>query len=651
MLNSIFLHQINKKVFSFSSLKIRFILLFLFFFLALSKSFSFQITTVITDTTTTSVDSLITEIDTTIVLSEDSLKALKKIERTQKTKEAFKFLSYFNYSDRGYGKQFSGVEKYEKYRGKKIGCVQIQIFKPFGGVQDNMTQTVTKGQKFGNKIHFRAREWFVKGDVLFKEGEEVNPTLFADTEKLLWDRQKFKDVRILITEDSLTGDVDVLVYLQDKLSYSVAVGYSNNRVSIFASTYNFFGLPNSLNLFAGVNFNKYNIWAAGGTYRYQNIQASQINFTTKFIIERLNQNVLLSLNRNFFSIKSQWAFNALYNYKNTTLSLTGNPRDPSSFVKAKSHYYSLWLAYAIPVNKLMPCKDDKLKFVMATKLNYQNYKNRPFIIDRNFNETFIKQQNYKFGFGLARWDFYLEHNAFYVDIAEYFPRGISASIWAGPQFDEIYGRRASLDLTVNYGIFLKKLGYLYPQASYSTYIRNKKGEQMNSKFNLDYVSKKVAFAKHMYFRQVLKGGLNLGFFVPEERYFNINEINGGIRGFYSPTLKGSKSLTFSAEVDLFLDKTVILSKGMVYAFCDMGWISENGKQLITQSNYQYGIGAGLRFRSVDLGFPYLDFQFSVYPRGKTFGAQIFQFKLYEANINAILQNNMFVEYPGVLNQQ
>ncbi|HUM50550.1 MAG TPA: hypothetical protein PK431_02005 [Chitinophagales bacterium] len=616
-----------------------------------SKSFSQDTTKIYSDTLTTSTDRLIIAVDSSMPISIDSLKSLKRIERSQKAKKAFKFLSYFNYSDRGYGKQFSGVEKYEKYKGKKIGCVQIEIFKPFGGVQDNMTQIVTKGQKFGNKIHFRSREWYVKGDVLFKEGDEINPTLFADTEKLLWDRKKFKDVRILISEDSTTNEVDVLVYLQDKLSYSVAAGYSGNRVSIFASTYNFFGLPNSLSLFAGVNFNKYNIWAAGGTYRYQNIQSSQINFTTKFIIERLNQNVQLSVNRNFFSIKSKWAFNALYNYKNITLSLNGNPRDPSSFVKAKSHYYSLWLATSIPVNKLMPCKDDKLKFVIATKLNYQNYKTRPFIIDRNFNETFIKQQNYKFGFGIARWDFYLEHNAFYVDIAEYFPRGISASVWTGPQFDEIYGHRTSLDLTINYGIYFKKFGYLYPQASYSTYIRDKKGEQMNSKFNLDYVSKKVAFAKHMFFRQVLKGGLNLGFFVPEERYFNINEINGGIRGFYSPTLKGSKSLTCSAEIDLFLDRTVILSKGMVYAFCDMGWISENGKQLITQSNYQYGLGAGLRFRSVDLGFPYLDFQFSVYPRGKNFGAQIFQFKLYEGNINAIYQNNMFIENPSVLNQE
>lgn len=245
-------------------------------------------------------DTLLIHNDTTVSISIDSLKSLKKIERTQKAKKAFKFLSYFNYSDRGYGKQFSGVEKYEKYRGKKIGCIQIQIFKPFGGIQDNMTQTVTKGQKFGNKIHFKSKEWFVKGDVLFKEGETVNPTLFADTEKLLWDRKKFKDVRILLTEDTTTGNLDVLVYLQDKLSYAVSAGYSNNRVMINASTYNFFGLPNSLNLFTGINFNKYNIWAVGGTYRYDNIQASQINFKTKFIIERLNQDVSLSVNRYFF---------------------------------------------------------------------------------------------------------------------------------------------------------------------------------------------------------------------------------------------------------------------------------------------------------------------------------------------------------------
>ena len=75
----------------------------------------------------------------------------------------------------------------------------------------------------------------------------------------------------------------------------------------------------------------------------------------------------------------------------------------------------------------------------------------------------------------------------------------------------------------------------------------------------------------------------------------------------------------------------------------MGWLSENGKKLIVESRFQYGIGTGIRIRSVDLGLPYLDFQFSFYPKGKDFGAQLFQFKLYEQNINAVSQNNMFTE--------
>ena len=140
----------------------------------------------------------------------------------------------------------------------------------------------------------------------------------------------------------------------------------------------------------------------------------------------------------------------------------------------------------------------------------------------------------------------------------------------------------------------------------------------------------------------IKTGTNLGFFIPEDRYFNINERNG-IRGFYSPNLKGSKSFTLSAECDLFLDKMVILSKGMVYAFCDMGWLSENGKKLIIQSNFQYGIGCGLRFRSVDLGFPYLDFQFSFYPKGKSFGAQLILAKNLIETITKIIDFYYLVE--------
>ena len=225
------------------------VLLFLFFYFLQNYTYS-QDTTVIATQDTISVIRVARDTNITQI---DSLQPKTKQTRAEKTKKVFKFLSYFNYNDRGYGKDFSGVEKYEKFKGKKITCVDIVIFKPFGCTEDSCPTKISKGQKFGNAIHFKGKEWFVKGDIFFKEGDEVNPTLFADSEKLLWQRNKFKDVKILIVEDSLnTDNVEVMVFLQDRLSWSVFLGYAAERIAFTASTFNFFGLPNTLSLFGGV---------------------------------------------------------------------------------------------------------------------------------------------------------------------------------------------------------------------------------------------------------------------------------------------------------------------------------------------------------------------------------------------------------------
>lgn len=611
-------------------------------FFTCASSFGQSVPSTKTGSSIVLIDSVrIITVDSLSSIPLDSAQILKNETRKIKTEKAFKVFSYFKYKDSGHQTDFIGEETYKNYSGKKIRSIQIKIYKPFGDIEEDGNQKIKKGQKFGNKIHFRSREWYVKEDILFHEGDNVQPSLFADTEKLLWERNKFKDVRILLTEDSVTNEVDVLVYLQDNLSWQVGLGY-NNRVTLGISTYNFFGLPNTLSFFAGININKYNLWAVGGAYKYENIKASQINFTTNFLIERLNQNVFVALYRNFFSVKTKWAFNIKYTYDYSTKNPTGKPTDTSTNIRTKSHAYSLWLAYALPLGKIIPVKDDKLKLIFAIKTDNIRYRRRPFLTAERYDLIFVNQQNYRFGIGVARWDYYLSVNSFYIDVAEYFPRGYSASLWSGLQFDEVYRKRVSVDFTFNYGVHFKRFGYLYPQFNFSGYIRNKKGEEMVSKINLDYVSKSVALSKKVYFRQIIKVGTKIGINYPEERYFNINKKNG-LRGFYSPFLKGSRNFTLNAECDLFFARKVLLTKAMTYIFCDMAWISENNQKLFRQGVYQYGVGFGLRLRSTSLGLPYLDVQFSFYPKGKNYGEGLFQFNAYGSNPNAITQNNMLVE--------
>jgi len=570
----------------------------------------------------------------------DSSQLQKKETRSKKTKKLAKLFSYLSYKDRGQRTDFSGEEKFKKYKGRKIHSVQIIIAKPFGDPNDS-TKEINRAQNFANKIHFISKEWFVKRDVLFKEGDKVNPAVFADTERLLWERRKFKDINITIEEDSTTSNVNVIVSLQDNLSWTVGLGYYN-RLIFGISAYNFFGHPNTFSVYTGINFNRYNLWAVGGNYRYDNIKASQVNFTTDFLYEKLNQKAYISLNRNFFSIKTQWAFNARYSYDFTTRSLTGKRLDRENYRSTKSNLYSLWIAYALPVSKIFSIKDDKLKLMFATKIDNVDYKKRPFISNPIYDKVFVSQQNYKVGIGVARWDYYLTRNTFYIDVAEYFPRGYSASFWVGHQFDEVYGKRISLDLTVNYGIHVDKVGYFYPQYNFNGYVNKKRGEQMVSKISLDYVSNKANFAKFVYFRQIIKAATRIGSLYPVDRYFNINDVDG-VRGFYSPQLRGSKSFAVNLESDFFIDKKIAYTKHMVYLFCDLAWLSQNDKALFSQSVFQYAIGFGIRLRSASLGLPFVDLQLGFYPRGKNFGEGLVQPQVYGSNSGAIRQNNMFVE--------
>lgn len=267
---------------------------------------------------------------------------------------------------------------------------------------------------------------------------------------------------------------------------------------------------------------------------------------------------------------------------------------------------------------------------------------RPFVIDGNYNEQFINNSNYLFGFGFAHWEYNILKNNFYVDIPEYLPKKWSLALWLGPKIDEIVGMRNNLELKANYGKLFKKVGYFYTDFKYSTYIRKKKSEQMLISLAQSYITPSYKISKNVFLRNLISTKFNYGFFYPENRYFNINNL---IRGFYSPTLRGSKSVTASFESNLLLNKKIAMSKGMLYAFADVGWVSDNEKKLISQSYFQYGVGFGLRLRSVDLGFPFIDFQFSFYPKGKDFNVNPFQFRLYESSINAITTDNLFFAEP------
>ena len=87
-----------------------------------------------------SLDSLQNILDSLITTRDSINRELlqqRKEERQEKVQKAFIFMSYINYSDRGNGTNFRGVEAYQAYAGKTIRSIDVKIFKPFGCAEDS----------------------------------------------------------------------------------------------------------------------------------------------------------------------------------------------------------------------------------------------------------------------------------------------------------------------------------------------------------------------------------------------------------------------------------------------------------------------------------------------------------------------------------
>ena len=79
--------------------------------------------------------------------------------------------------------------------------------------------------QLGNTIHIRTSESYVRGELLFEDGDCYDPFLLSETARILRGRDFIKWAEIT-TQRQTGGDVSVLVRTQDDWSLSVGLGLS-----------------------------------------------------------------------------------------------------------------------------------------------------------------------------------------------------------------------------------------------------------------------------------------------------------------------------------------------------------------------------------------------------------------------------------------
>ncbi|MCW3124632.1 MAG: hypothetical protein JWO03_290 [Bacteroidetes bacterium] len=543
--------------------------------------------------------------DTVRVHSRKSV-TFDELKRNPKVKKAIKILSFLNYCDIRIDRPIEDAKTFECYKGKRIRRLEVEVVYPYGVSLDSpYYYHPTKLQAGANKIQFSTRDQVIKNEVLFKEGDAVDPQLFADTERNLWEKNIYKDIRFVIEE---IGDdmVDVTIFVRDRWNIGFITSAGYNYVQVGLQFNNLFGLSQIVQADATFYFRTFAAYHVHWGYTYTNIRRSFVNIGFDGSYDILNQTGSVNVNRNFFSSKAQWAGRATFNIRRNNLVLPGEQFNYyNAWVSTVSEDF--WLAKAFKLNGKLGEQFPLTRVVVSSRMQRTDYMSRPYTLGPRHIINFVDQNNILGAVGIAQWDYYVDHDVYSLDKSEYFTKGVSAALIGGFQNDEILQRRTYLAAALQYGISFVNAGYLLSFVKAGAFVNPHTLDQGLIDWENTFYTIPVKMHKWSW-RSFITTNMKLGFSRPLGSELVINNSNG-LRGLNSLYLRGIRTYGLSYESDFYYSKPILGFSSSYFVFADLSLL----QPLPGYSEFQSGVGVGFRLRNLGIGLGFLEVTFAYYP--------------------------------------
>jgi hypothetical protein len=530
---------------------------------------------------------------------------MKKAQRG--IKKTIHYLAFTQYNDPKVDRPLQGPDAYKAIQGKKIHSITIDIVYPFGvDLEHPENYHPTKFQSFANKTQNQTRTWVIKNELLFQEGDTVDPLAFSDTERNLWLKNVYKDIRFVISEVGNDG-VDVVIYIRDRWNWSLLTDLDFSRISTGPQIINLGGIPQQLGVQAAFNYQLNNPYTITANYSYSNIAATHIDAFVTGRFDNLQRGGQIFINRPFFSAKTEWAGHVILNYYNEEY-VSLDPEAPAILAPNKTNNQDFWIAkaFGLPTDRLTK-KFPKYRLIAAARMVRNGYPDRPYIYNSDGTISFLNQTYILGAIGFAQWDYYVDHNIYTLVQAEYFPKGLSGALIGGFQDDELLQRRTYVGAAFQYGYYFKNIGYFLTQYKFGGFpVFNNYSQLLIDWRNTFYTIHQRAGRASM--REIFNLYGKWGYDRPFGRDITVDNFTG-LRGLYTDELRGNTTYALDIEVDFFDPKKILGFNTSMFVFTDLAIIQQD----VTDNTFQSGVGIGFRFRDISLNIPFIQIMFAYYP--------------------------------------
>ncbi|MFN8278010.1 MAG: hypothetical protein U0T84_11035 [Chitinophagales bacterium] len=554
--------------------------------------------------------------------------------------KSFQLLAYLNYSDRRVDRPLDGVQVFELFRGKTIRKVDVRVLYPYGiNLDSPNVYHPTRFQKFANSTQFRTRNWVIENELLFHSGESVDPIAMADSERNLWAKGIYKDIKFLITEVD-SNLIDVAVLIRDKFNWSIASSIDYDKFTMGLELQNILGLPHQFGAYVALNFRPDNLYTFRLKYAYNNIRSSFIDLRADGSYDKFQQGGKLTIQRKFFSAAPQWAGHFKFSFYNQDVSapvLLSNP------IATKVQYGTVdfWMAKSFRFSGELGRKYPLLRLIGSTRFYNRLYTKRPFLHSEDLSQNYVNSTTVLGSIGFARWDYYVDRRVYGLGPSEYFTKGLNAALLLGFQQDEELQERFYSGFALEYGRFFEKYGYWLTLVKYGGFSKPREYQQILLQWKNNFYTLPYKLGKS-HVRQFFTTDINLGFNRPYGREIVVNDYNG-LTGLYSSSLRGSRSYAFNYELDFYADFKVLGFNSSVFVFTDLVLLQQAD---IRKNYFQSAVGFGLRLRNLNFGIDFIQVMFAYYPNLKVPEARQYNILGNYLNDRVPARNDLFL--PNVL---
>ncbi len=537
--------------------------------------------------------------------TEDFYKSVEeKMSKSKISSMVYDFIFVSPSAKRPHSEELSEL-RFDAYRMDQIHQLKFKKLKPFGTrIDDTTFYKPNKYVKQLNNIHWNTRNWVIRKNILFREGDVINPSELVESERLLRRLPFIKDARILVSANG-NDDADVVVVTRDVLPYNIEIKPNNANEALFGISHiNILGTGHELE-YNFVREGEYEFF-----YKVPNMFGSfidsQLDYSDHFRKSGLGANLF----KPFVTQETKYAGGAEY----SVFQFGEYNYDPISDVTSEFFYKrdrrDIWMGRAFLTNLKADWLGlgDNTYAIASFRYDYQDFFDKP-IVSPDTNYTYQDHRDILLSIGLSSREYFKDKFILQFGRTEDIPTGASISGILGFQQRE-FENRIYLGGNYSRGGYLHRFGYLNSIFRLGSFVSSDGLRDGVYSFGMNYFSNLVVRGQYK-FRQFVDVSFSQTINPTEDIYLRTQNDLGirGVTGFYH---KATTWANVKYEPILFTPMNFTGFRVVVFGFFDATY-TRNNKSDFFHEDLFVGYGAGVRLRNDNLAFSTIQIRFGLYP--------------------------------------